>query len=306
MSQPGGVTRPSDMTDHPLVPTDRFRRPDWLTTGAWPFPVAGLRRDGGEIAYTDVGHGPTLLFVHVGLWSFLWRDVIDRLHHRYRCVTLDAPGNGLSDAPTGGPGIVTAADAVDALVQALDLTDLTLVVHDIGGPVALEAAARWPERVAALAVVNGFGWRPAGPLFRGMLAVMGHPLMRELDAVTGWLPRASATRFGAGRHWPRHLRATYREGLRRPQRRNFHRYLAAARRHDYARIDHAVTRLADRPVLTIFGQRNDPLRFQPQWQARFPGATQITVPRGNHFPMGDDPDLVATAIARWHTATGTR
>ena len=52
--------------------------------------------------------------------------------------------------------------------------------------------------------------------------------------------------------------------------------------------------LADRPLLTIFGQYNDPLRLQPQWRQRFPSARQEIVPKGNHFPRCDTPASVAT------------
>ncbi len=207
-------------------------RPAWLTDAAWPHPVRHVNADGVAIAYTDVGTGPTLLFVHVGMWSILWRDVIHELHGRYRCVTLDAPGCGLSERPAGKLRLDHAAAAVSAVVDELDLTDITLIVHDLGTPAALHAAAAWTDRIAALCVINGFGWRPTGPMFRGMLATMGNPIMREFDAATGWLPRASATRFGVGRHWKRATRKTYRRGLRRPQRRTFHRYMNAARHHD--------------------------------------------------------------------------
>jgi haloalkane dehalogenase len=70
----------------------------------------------------------------------------------------------------------------------------------------------------------------------------------------------------------------------------------AARRHDYTRIDQTVRTLAQRPLLTIFGQRNDPLRLQPKWKPRVPHAHQITIAKGDHFPMCDNPNLVATAI----------
>lgn len=275
-------------------------RPEWLDIEAWPHSIREVHCNGVPVRFSDTGTGPTLLFVHVGMWSIVWRDVIARLQDRYRCVALDAPGCGLSGAPLSKIDLRSAADAIDAVVRELDLVDITLVVHDLGGPAGLEAASRWPERVAGLIVVNAFGWRPAGPMFRGMLAIIGNPAMREFDAATGWLPRASATRLGVGRHWNRATRKTYRRGLGRPQRRSFHRYMRAARRHDYARIEDAARNLADRPVLTIFGQRNDPLRFQPRWKTRFPAATQITVAKGYHFPMCDNPELVAGAIDRWH------
>lgn len=276
-------------------------RPDWLTDHAWPFPLRQLVHDGQTLAYTDTGTGPTLLFVHVGMWSILWRDVIGSLSHRYRCVTLDAPGNGLSTSRPGPLSFEPSADAVDLLVTTLDLTDITLVVHDLGGIAAFEAASRWRPRVAGIVAVNTFGWRPSGPLFRGMLALMGNPVVRKLDAVTGWLPRAASTRLGVGRHWDRDIRKIFRRGMGGAQRRNFHRYMAAARRHDYTTVESTLTHLADRPLLTIFGQRNDPLRFQPKWRQRFPDATQIIIPNGLHFPMCDAPDIVAAAITSWHT-----
>ena len=281
------------------TPATEALRPDWLTTLVWPQSVHHVRVDGTDIAYTDVGAGPTLLFVHVGMWSILWRDIIDQLQGRYRCVTLDAPGCGLSERPSGTLTLENAA-AVSAVVAELDLTDITLVVHDLGAPAALHAASAWADRIAGLCVISGFGWRPSGPMFRGKLAMMGNPIVRELDAATGWLPRASATRFGVGRRWNRATRQAFRRGLRRPQRRSLHHYMSAARYHDYTTIDNTLRTLATRPAPTIFGQRNDPLRFQRKWKTRFPQALQITIAKGYHFPMCDTPTLVATTIDNWH------
>jgi len=58
--------------------------------------------------------------------------------------------------------------------------------------------------------------------------------------------------------------------------------------------------LHDRPLLTIFGERNDPLHLQRRWRQLFPAARQVAVATGNHFPMNDDPVLFAAAIRdRW-------
>jgi hypothetical protein len=53
-------------------------------------------------------------------------------------------------------------------------------------------------------------------------------------------------------------------------------------------------------LLTIFGERNDPLGFQPRWKQLFGDADQVVVSKGNHFPMCDDPELVATSIRKLH------
>jgi haloalkane dehalogenase len=138
-----------------------------------------------------------------------------------------------------------------------------------------------------------------------LLAVMGSAPIRMSDAA-GWLPAATTGRFGAGRHWNRAERAAFRAAFDRPARAALHRYFADARRADqlYTTVESALAGpLADRPLLTVFGENNDPLRFQPQWHARFPHAQQKVVPGGNHFPMCDAPDAVADWLNHWHIHT---
>jgi haloalkane dehalogenase len=281
-------------------------RPAWLDARAWPFPTRGLDTPAGTVSVTDVGNGPALMFVHTGFWSFVWRDVLTRLRGEFRCVTLDSPGTGASARPRSSHLSLDLAGAAIGRVMDDVGEELTLVVHDLGAPAGLRAAADRPEQIAGLVVVNGFGWRPSGPAFRGMLAVMGSAPMREVDALTGFLPRAASTRLGVGRSFDRAERKVFRAGIDRTARRSFHRYLRSARRSDelFERIDAAVSGpLADRPVLTIFGERNDPLGFQPAWRDRYPRARQVVVPGGMHFPMCDDPTLVARSIATWHAET---
>jgi pimeloyl-ACP methyl ester carboxylesterase len=273
-------------------------RPTWLPSSAWPWQTYRVDHAGVRIAVTDTGHGPTLLFVHVGSWSYVWRDVVLRLQDDFRCVTIDAPGSGLSDR-VSTPTLAEAGEAVIAVIDALELRDVTLVAHDLGGPAGFLAAARRPDRIAALAGVNCFAWTPTGPAFRGMLALMGSAPVRELNVATNILARITSTSFGVGRHWRRDDRAVFRAGIDAPARRAWHAYFRDARgaRTLYAEVDAALRgSLADRPLLTVFGQFNDPLRFQPRWKALFPTAQQLKVRRGNHFPMCDDPDLVASAL----------
>src|SRR5437588_6508874 len=204
-------------------------RPSWLPSSAWPWDAHALNLRQGRIAVTDMGRGPTLLFVHVGTWSFVWRDVLLRLQNDFRCVTVDAPGCGLSDRQSTPPTLAQAGDAVTAVIDALQLRDVTLVAHDLGGPAGFLAAARRPDRIAALAAVNCFAWKPTGPAFRGMLALMGSAPVREVDVATNVLARITSTSFGVGRHWGRADRAVFRAGIGAPARRAWHAYFRDAR-----------------------------------------------------------------------------
>lgn len=279
-------------------------RPSWLPESVWPFATSQLAYNGSRIAFTDVGRGPVLLFVHTGQWSFLWRDVITRLSLDFRCVTLDAPGTGQSSrVPPREITLKNSADAVLALIRALDLRDITLAVHDLGGPAGLAAAAEAPDRIRGIAAINTFAWRPTSPAFRGMLALVGSSFFREFDALTEFVPRISSSAFGVARHLDTPGRQAFRAGMKRGGIRAFHYYI-----HDALKADALYEKVAAAlagpfralPLLTIFGERNDPLGFQPRWKTLFPHARQIVVARGNHYPMCDDPDLVARTIREWH------
>lgn len=281
----------------PLVP---LRRPQWLPESVWPFAASALEVDGSRIAVTDIGKGPVLLFVHTGFWSFIWRDVILRLSSDFRCICFDAPGTGQSDRlPVGSISLERASRALTAVIQALNLTDITLVVHDLGGPSGIAGAARVPDRIRGLCALNAFAWKPSGMRFRLLLTLLGSAVIREFSAWTGILARVTSGDFGVGRHLNESSRKVFYAGIGRQGIRAFHGYLHDAGKAEaiYEQLDHALTGPFRRlPVLTIFGERNDPLGFQPHWKQLFSDARQLVVAKGNHFPMCDDPDLVASSI----------
>lgn len=280
-----------------------IQRPDWLPAEQWPFPMAALTTPVGRIAFTDIGTGPTLLFVHVGSWSFVWRDLLLELSPHYRCVTLDAPGSGLSSQPDSPVSLRGAAIALSSLIEALDLRAITMIMHDVGGPVGLAAAAEHAERVAGLVALNALGWRPTGMALRGMLGLVGSAPARAFGGLSGWLARLSASPFGAGRHWTNSDRRVFLAGLDRSARRNIHRYLNALRQeNDLLRQVEATLHeeLAGLPLLTVFGSRNDPFGLANRWKDLCLAAEQYIVPGGNHYPMGDDPEAIAEWIRCWH------
>jgi haloalkane dehalogenase len=279
-------------------------RPQWLPKSVWPFHTQALEFEGAKIAVTDVGKGPVLLFVHTGMWSFVWRDVMLQLAQDFRCVCFDAPGCGQGDRlPSRAITLEKASRALTAVIHALDLNDITLIVHDLGGPSGIVGALRVAERIRAICAVNAFAWKPSGLLFRGMLGFIGNPAVRELSAWTGILTRITSSAFGVGKHMDAASRTAFLDGVGRRGLRAFHSYLRDARRARaiYDELSLALVGPFSRlPLVTIFGEHNDPLGFQPRWKQLFPSARQIVVSKGNHFPMCDDPDLVATSIRELH------
>jgi haloalkane dehalogenase len=279
-------------------------RPDWLSHDQYPYDVRSIDLGADTLAYIDEGSGPVLLFVHAGTWSFVFRDVIARLRSDFRCITLDFPGYGLSPAPKGEPELRDLSALLGDFVDALDLQGITLVAHDLGGPVSLAAAATRRDRFTGLVLANTFAWTPDTPGLRAMFRVMSGATFTAFDEATNLVPRLASTRFGVGRHLDRQGRVAFLGPFRdRAVRRRFHSAMRSAYR-DPGFTDGVAeavrTTLRDLPVLTIFGERNDPFGFQQRHATTFADHEGIVVEKGNHFPMMDDPELFAACVRNWH------
>jgi haloalkane dehalogenase len=98
------------------------------------------------------------VFVHgEPTWSFLWRKVLVPVRDAgYRCIAPDLPGFGRSDKPTDIRWYTydRHTAALTSLLEELDVSGATLVVHDWGGPIGLRVAVQAPERVARLVVLD--------------------------------------------------------------------------------------------------------------------------------------------------------
>jgi len=300
------------------VPTRPFpggptARPAWLPHDQFPFTSRFIDVDGHTAHYVDEGAGPTLLFVHAGpAWSFIFRGLIDELRDDFRCVTLDFPGSGLSPARPGDrPTMAAASRRLERFVDTLGLGRMTLIVHDLGGPVALAAAAaRWPDRVAGLAVTESFGWPLAteNPRIARALRVAGSRPVGLLNEATNVVAAVSAGRYGVGRHLDAAGRAAFLGPYRdRGVRRRGMAMLADAAAGDafLRSVDTALrTSLAHLPVLLVFGAGSPAVTggFPAAWKDRFPDASLFVLEGSHHFPMMDDPGAVADVIASWWNA----
>jgi len=130
----------------------------------YPFAPRRLHLPGGAgLSYVDEGapEAPPLLCLHGNpTWSFYFRGVIRAFAGDHRCVAPDHIGAGLSDKPQDYDYTLrTHVDNVEALVDHLGLDDVTLVLHDWGGAIGMGWAARHPERVRRLVILNTSAFR---------------------------------------------------------------------------------------------------------------------------------------------------
>jgi pimeloyl-ACP methyl ester carboxylesterase len=103
----------------------------------------------------ETGSGPLMLLVSgwPQTW-YSWRKVMPELARHFRVVAIDLPGLGDSDFPTGGYDTGSISQHLDAVLDAFDSRDCVLVSHDLGAWVSYAYAARRPQRVTRLVLMD--------------------------------------------------------------------------------------------------------------------------------------------------------
>lgn len=108
------------------------------------------------MSYLEQGEGEVVLFVHGNpTAAYLWRNVIPFVSGNHRAIAVDLIGMGHSGKPEIGYTFEDHARYLDAFVEAMGLTEFTLVAHDWGSALAWNFARRHPEMIIRLAFMEG-------------------------------------------------------------------------------------------------------------------------------------------------------
>jgi haloalkane dehalogenase len=143
--------------------------------------------EGIKLHYLDVGSGQPVLLLHG--WptsSFLWRNIIGEIAQKNRAIALDLPGFGLSDKPLDASySFRFYSKILDAFLNALNIEDIGLVVHDLGGPIGLYWACNNQTRIRKLALLNTIVYPEASWAVIAFVAACRIPLISSL-LVSPW------------------------------------------------------------------------------------------------------------------------
>lgn len=281
--------------------------PAWVDRREYPFEPKTLEVGGGAMRYVDEGDGRPVVMVHgTPTWSFMYRHLITGLRDRHRCVAPDNLGFGLSDKPAGisyRPG--DQAWRLAALLDELRLKDLTLVVHDFGGPIGLAYAIAHPERVRSLVLFNTWMWSVADDR---ALAWAGRLLGSRLGRVL--YERAG---FSVNVMWARAIRdrARYTPAVHRHYARALDTPAARRATWAYARellgssdwyegLWRQRERLRTIPALLVWGLADPAFgRFLPRWRAAFDDVEVLELPDAGHAPAEERAPELLPALRRF-------
>lgn len=277
----------------------------WLNRAVYPFAPHYLNLPMGRMHYVDEGQGRPVVFVHgTPTWSFLYRHLISALSPHYRCIAPDHIGFGLSDKPEHWSYRLTAHAAnLEQLIEHLGLHDITLVVHDFGGPIGLSYALQHPEQVRSLVIMNTWLWSLADkPSVVWGSKMLGSAFGRWLNRRTNFDPRVIIPAVIAKKSiLTPELRAQYVKPFGSPAERNgpmaFAHELAAASDW-YDACWQQRERIQDKPMLLLWGMQ-DPLltpSLLERWQTAFPAAEVVRYPDTGHMVAEEQGAALAAPV----------
>jgi haloalkane dehalogenase len=287
----------------PMQPTPL---PSWLDRAAFPFEPHLVDVGSGEqLSVTDVGTGRAVVFSHgTPTWSYEWRHHLRALSEGQRCIAPDHLGFGLSPRPAEADYRPEAhAQRFLRLLDRLGLDRYSLVVHDFGGPFALEAALAHPERVERLVLYNTFAWAFGDtPKTRRLAALAGGGLFRWMYrnlnlsfviARSAWGDRSTMTRDT----W-KPYRVLFPDGDSRE------RVLFALAKSMQGSADYCeglfrrLDRLAQIPVHLVWGMKDTafPPRALARFRTVFPRASVLEVETAGHWPHEEQPDRCVASV----------
>ena len=251
------------------------------------------RAAAGRIRYTDVGEGSPVVLLHGNPTSaHLYRRLLSALPPQYRCIAPDHLGFGRSDAPPHADYHPPAhAARLHGLLRTLDLNDLTLILHDWGGPIGLSYALRHPDRVRRLVLLNTWAWplshRPLIRLASSLIGTqLGRVLVEKGNAFARIVMPLTLGRFSLP--LPRWM-SSYASALDTPARRRacwqFARGLIQETGWLRALWAHRA-RLPNGPVLLCWGMADPAFGTEStlrRWQTLFPEAQVHRWPHVGHY-----------------------
>ncbi|MCL2751630.1 MAG: alpha/beta hydrolase [Firmicutes bacterium] len=143
--------------------------------------------DGIKMYYTTEGTGAAVVFLHGwGGSTDSFAGAVKLCARSYFCVNPDFFGFGKSDPPKNCYGIAEYCDATVQLIKSLGITCAVIVAHSFGGRVALQSAAKYPELVNKLVLVDSAGI-PARKSVKKRLAVAKYKRLKRRGAdVSGY------------------------------------------------------------------------------------------------------------------------
>ena len=132
-------------------------RSEWMDVD-WQEHLRWVRIQDRWMNIIDMGSGEPVIFIHglSGCWQN-WLEQLPLFARDHRVIAVDLPGFGQSEMPIKEISISCYAEAIDELMEELDIETARIVGNSMGGFIGAELAIQHPERVERLVLVAAAG-----------------------------------------------------------------------------------------------------------------------------------------------------
>lgn len=143
-------------------------------SAAFPFESRYVEVHGSKLHYVDEGNGDPILFLHgQPTSSYLWRNIIPHVSSLGRAIAPDLIGFGKSDKPDIEYRFLDHAKYIEGFIEALNLQNITFVIHDWGSALGFHYAMRNENNVKGIAFMEAIiattpSWNDFPPDFRSI------------------------------------------------------------------------------------------------------------------------------------------
>ncbi len=278
-----------------------------------------LELSGLKYHYLDEGQGDPVVMVHGNpSWSFYYRNLTRALRNGYRVIVPDHIGCGLSDKPAAADysyRLEQRVDDLEALLEHLGLRErITLVVHDWGGMIGMAYAARHPERISRLVILNTAAFHlPAGKKFPLALkicrdTVIGSFLVQQLNMFAAMAARVGCKRNPMAAKLREAYCAPYDTPANRVATLRFVQDIPLAPQDPgyelISEVEAGLERFAELPMTICWGLKDFVFdrHFLKEWQRRFPKAEVHAFADCGHYILEDAKDEVIPIIEQFLAA----
>jgi haloalkane dehalogenase len=285
----------------------RGQLPETFPKHLFPFDPNYIELDGCRVHYVDEGDGPVILFLHGNpTWSFLYRRMIQRLKHKFRCIALDYPGFGLSQARSDYDfKPASHAKIVEQFIERLKLKDITLMVQDWGGPIGLSVAVKQPQLFKSFVIGNSWAWPVNGDLhFEVFSKMLGGPLgrflIRHFNVFVNMLIPAGTPKSKPSKQ----ILDAYRMPFLTKDSRRATAVLPKqiiASSEFLATLEKDLSHLAAHPVLILWGECDKAFRKKERerFEHIFPVHKTVVLDGSGHYIQEEAPEQVSGEIEKW-------
>jgi pimeloyl-ACP methyl ester carboxylesterase len=286
--------------------------------GTFPFKPHIKTINGFRMHYVDEDQGEPILCLHgEPTWGYLYRRFIPPLSETNRVIVPDHMGFGKSDVPKDRPyTLAQHIENLTKLILQLNLSDITLVGQDWGGPIMLGFAVNYPDRIKRLVIMNtGVGVFPEGTrtwasdmiengTYDEILGNLKDTMLGLLMLGVGKATKITQTMVQAYTA-PFPNKESCRGALAFPLD------IPVGRNHPSAPLMHSILErtalLRDKSKVIIWGLQDPvfPRTILDSWLKVYPGTEVHELPDASHFLQEDAPDEIVKRIREFLSRTSS-